>query len=64
MDTKLKQIVLNKIEEIYPEIATEDIVVLFGSRAQGFHTKESDIDIIIFTKVYVEFSQIAIYTES
>ncbi|MBT6143396.1 nucleotidyltransferase domain-containing protein [bacterium] len=60
MDTKLKQIVLNKIEEIYPQIAKEDIVVLFGSRAQGFHTKESDIDIIIFTKDYSYFERISI----
>jgi len=60
MDSKLKKKVLDKIKEIYPEISTKDIIVLFGSRAKGFFVKDSDIDTMIFTNNYDYFKRISI----
>lgn len=60
MDSKLKKKVLNKIKEIYPKISTKDIIVLFGSRAKGFFVKDSDIDIMIFTKNYDYFKRTSV----
>jgi len=60
MGSELKKKVLDKIKEIYPEISINDIVVLFGSRAKGFFVKDSDIDIMIFTKNYDYFKRISI----
>jgi predicted nucleotidyltransferase len=60
MDSKLKKKVLDKIKEIYPEISTKDIIVLFGSRAKGFFVKDSDIDTMIFTNNYDYFKRISV----
>lgn len=60
MDKTLKKMVLSKIEEIYPKISKEDIIILLGSRAKGFFVKDSDIDTMIFTKNYDYFKKISI----
>ena len=48
MKKELKDLVLNKIGEIYPNFK-KDAVVLFGSRALGLEVESSDIDMVIFT---------------
>jgi predicted nucleotidyltransferase len=60
MDENLKNKVLGKIKEIYPEISTKDIIVLYGSRAKGFFVKDSDIDTMIFTQNYDYFKRTSI----
>lgn len=60
MDKKLTKTVLDKIKEIYPKISSKDIIVLLGSRAKGFALKDSDIDIMIFTKNYDYFTKTSI----
>jgi predicted nucleotidyltransferase len=60
MDNELKRKVLDKIKEIYPDISDDDIVVLFGSRAKGYHVKDSDIDIEIFTDNYEYFRKMCV----
>ena len=44
MEKDLKKKVLDKIKGIYPEFNHKDILVLFGSRATGHFSKDSDID--------------------
>lgn len=60
MNNQLKQKVLDKIREIYPDSSSRDIIVLFGSRARGFSAEDSDIDTMIFTKHYDYFKRISV----
>jgi predicted nucleotidyltransferase len=60
MCSQLKKMVIDKIKEIYPEISTKDIIVLYGSRAKGFSVSDSDIDTMIFTNNYDYFKRISV----
>lgn len=60
MDNQLKKNVLDKIKEIYPRISSNDMIILYGSRAKGVSLKDSDIDIMIFTDNYDYFKRISI----
>lgn len=60
MNKVLNKKILNKIKEIYPKISKKDLILLYGSRAKGYHIKDSDIDIMIFTKNYNYFERTSI----
>lgn len=60
MDNVLKKKVVEKVKEIYPKISTDDIIVLYGSRAKDYFIEGSDVDIMVFTKNYNYFKEVSI----
>lgn len=59
MDEQLKNKVIDKIREIYPGIRDDEPIVLYGSRAKGYASPDSDIDTWIFTSRKKYFEKIS-----
>lgn len=60
MDPKSKNILI-RIKEIVKTVEPEAQVVLYGSRARGTETQESDWDILILTTQNSDFSRERIF---